>query len=144
MIGKPNSAPQTGEDDEGQYYLVLPGDTLYGIAFAHDVAVADIIVVNNITDPNRLRVGQRLWLGTTEAPAEEITEPESESPAEPDNEPEIEPTETNTYTVQSGDTLYGIALQFGVTVEAIVALNDLLDPSYLRIDQVLNMPTEDK
>ncbi|MEM7030770.1 MAG: LysM peptidoglycan-binding domain-containing protein [Chloroflexota bacterium] len=141
LIGKPASVPPSDEIGEGQYYLVLPGDTLYGIALAHNLRVADIIVANNLTDPNRLRVGQRLWLGTTQSPAEDVTQPEPESPSESDSPSDIGSEQTSTYIVQAGDTLYGIALQFELTIEAILAVNDLSDPSYLKIDQVLNIPT---
>lgn len=45
-----------------------------------------------------------------------------------------------TYTVQSGDTLSGIAAQFNVTVDAILAVNQLLDPNILSVGQVINLP----
>jgi len=44
-----------------------------------------------------------------------------------------------TYKVQSGDTLYGIALQFKVTVKAIQQLNGLTGTN-LHIGQVLKIP----
>lgn len=43
------------------------------------------------------------------------------------------------YTVQRGDTLGSIALRFGVTVEAIQALNNL-DNTLIYTDQVLQIP----
>jgi len=46
------------------------------------------------------------------------------------------------YTVVSGDTLSAIAEQFGVTVEAIVAANNLADPDELAIDQKLIIPRQ--
>jgi LysM repeat protein len=50
------------------------------------------------------------------------------------------PTPTQTiYTVQNGDTLGGIALRFGVTVEAIQTLNDL-DSTLIYVGQVLQIP----
>ena len=45
-----------------------------------------------------------------------------------------------TYTVQQGDTLAAIAQQFGVTVEAIQAANDIEDPNEILIGQVLVIP----
>jgi LysM repeat protein len=44
------------------------------------------------------------------------------------------------YTVQAGDTLYSIANRFGTTVDALVALNGLADPSFIYVGQVLLVP----
>lgn len=43
-------------------YIVQSGDTLYKIAQTHNMSVAKLISINNITDPSQLRVGQRLIL----------------------------------------------------------------------------------
>ncbi len=62
-------------------------------------------------------------------------------PATP--EPTPTPTMTPTpiiYTVQPGDTLLGIAIQFGVDAEAIQVANGIIDPRSLQIDQVLIIP----
>ncbi len=54
-----------------------------------------------------------------------------------------EPTpEPPVYVVQPGDTLFRIAERFGTTVEAIVAANDLADPSLIHVGQRLIIPTE--
>ena len=45
------------------------------------------------------------------------------------------------YTVQSGDTLTGIASKYGVTVDAIVAANNLSDRSVIFAGQVLTIPS---
>lgn len=45
------------------------------------------------------------------------------------------------YTVESGDTLSGIAQHFGTTVEALVAANEMADPDTLEIGQVLEVPS---
>lgn len=44
------------------------------------------------------------------------------------------------HVVQAGDTLLGIALQYGVTVEEIAAANDITDPTSLQIGQELRIP----
>lgn len=44
------------------------------------------------------------------------------------------------YTVQSGDTLLRIALEFSVSTEAIQEANGILDPRFLQIGQTLIIP----
>jgi LysM repeat protein len=46
----------------------------------------------------------------------------------------------NTYTVVAGDTLWGIAQQFGTTVEAIAAANNITNTNSIEIGQVLTIP----
>ncbi len=45
-----------------------------------------------------------------------------------------------TYTVQAGDTLFGIARKFGVSVPAIRAANNLANPNLIKPGQVLKIP----
>ena len=47
------------------------------------------------------------------------------------------------YRVRPGDTLLTIAAQFGVTVERIMAANDLVDPNRIQAGQELIIPTGD-
>ena len=48
-----------------------------------------------------------------------------------------------TYTVQSGDTLYGISKQFGVSVDELQRINNLTS-NMLSVGQVLKLPMQDK
>ncbi len=62
-------------------------------------------------------------------------------PATP--EPTLTPTPTPTpiiYTVQPGDVLGSIALNFGISVESLQAANGIIDPRTLQIGQVLIIP----
>jgi LysM repeat protein len=45
-----------------------------------------------------------------------------------------------TYTVQSGDTLFRIALQFGITYQELAAANGITNPDSISIGVVLNIP----
>ena len=67
--------------------------------------------------------------------------PSPSAPASPS--PSIAPTPApsfRTYTVQSGDTLSGIAAKFHTTVAAISKLNNISDPRKLHVGQVLKIP----
>jgi hypothetical protein len=50
------------------------------------------------------------------------------------------PVAGRTYTVRPGDTLYAIAAKFGTTPRALVQLNGIADPSFIRVGQVLKLP----
>ena len=63
-------APLTGPDGRiltgprgGTTYVVRSGDNLARIAAAHGTTVAAIAAANGITDPNHVRIGQRLAIG---------------------------------------------------------------------------------
>jgi len=50
------------------------------------------------------------------------------------------PEETTIYIIQPGDTLYGIAQQFGVTVDLLAAVNNIHDPTLIAVGQRLVIP----
>ncbi len=58
--------------------------------------------------------------------------PTEDSPA-----PSVVPT---SYTVQKGDTLSGIAAQYGTTWQVLAELNNIKNPSALRVGTVLQLP----
>lgn len=89
------------------------------------MSVSSIQQLNNMGTSTTIRVGQvlRIPSGTS-----------SPSPS-----PSPTPTQ-RTYTVKSGDTLIGIARQFGVTTTAIAQLNNLTNTNNIRVGQVLKIP----
>jgi len=101
-------------------YTVQAGDTLYAIASRFGVSVNDLKSANNLTS-NTLRIGQVLRIPTTTTPTP------------------TPPSSGTTYTVQSGDTLYRIAQNFGVTVKELIDLNNLTS-TVLSVGQQLRIP----
>ncbi len=51
------------------------------------------------------------------------------------------PTPAGLYIVQPGDTLSGLAAEFGTTVDEIIAANGLTDPDALQVGQSLIIPS---
>ncbi len=71
-----------------------------------------------------------------------VVEPSAAPVATPAPTPVATPAATSTtYTVKKGDTLYGIAKTYHVTVKAIEAANpDIKDPNFIKIGQKLVIP----
>ncbi len=69
------------------------------------------------------------------APGQPVPVPSPPAPA-----PAPEPS--NTYTVNPGDTLSGIAAKFGTTWQHLQAINGLANPNYIRVGQVLRVTGE--
>jgi LysM repeat protein len=115
----PAPAPRSDPIPPGNY-IVQPGDTLYRIALRAGMTMQAIQAANGMTTVY-VHVGQALVIPAARAP---IT---------------TAPGSTRTYTVQSGDNLFRIALRFGTTVEAIQAANELTGTD-IHPGQVLIIP----
>jgi len=90
-------------------YTVKSGDYPSIIADLYNVTVKSLMKLNNLNDVSTLHVGQVLVIPS----ASEMTEAAEAKPT----------AQTISYTVQSGDTLLGIALDHDSTVEDIRKAN---------------------
>jgi len=122
-MATPTPSEPTPSPSAETTYVVQAGDTIFSIARAYGVSPQAIIQANALTDPDRIMLGQELIIPAAEAPPAETVLPEG-----------------RTYTVETGDTLWTIADRFGTTVAAIMEANNLSDPSYIRVGQVLIIP----
>ncbi len=109
-------------------YIVQPGDWLAKIATRFGVTVQAILDANGLANPNLIFVGQRLVIPTGGGSAP------TSAPPSPGN------TGSSVYIVQSGDWLSRIATRFGVPLSAIMAANNIANPSLIFVGQRLVIP----
>lgn len=98
-------------------HIVQPGQTLFSIARLYGVDVWTLARANNIVNPNRIYVGQRLVISSTATPSA-----------------------TNVYVVKVGDTLYSIARIYKTTAWAIARANGIYNLNYIYVGQRLVIP----
>lgn len=143
----------TNNNIKDDIYIVKPGDTLYGIANLYKMSVNELKVLNNLSS-NVLSVGQKLLIkpsvngsdntyivksgdslysiakkyGITVDALKNANNKVSnmltigEVLIIPDGS-----SNSNYYIVKPGDTLYGIAKQFNITVDKLRNLNNLVN-----------------
>jgi len=115
-------------------YVVGKGDCLSRIAARFDLTVAEIMTLNNIDDPNKIRMGQKLIL-PGELDIDSRPRPLRSTPARA----VAVPAGATTYVVKSGDCLSVIASRFGSSVSLIRDANGI-SGDRIRVGQKLVIP----
>jgi LysM repeat protein len=124
----------TNEGDEAVVlgdceYEVQSGDTLFRIALDNEITLADLLEANNLSEGDIIQPSQILIIPNCDAP--EVVETEATGTEEL--------TECD-YIVQTGDTLFEIALDNEVALDDLLELNELTEASIIQPEQVLRLP----
>lgn len=107
-------------------YTVEAGDNLYSISKKYSTTVAAIREMNDMGNSSNIKVGQKLKIPGSVAPA-----------------PSTPKVEEITHVVKKGEGLWDISRQYGVTIEDIVKWNGLKDTK-IKINEKLKIKTTKK
>jgi LysM repeat protein len=119
------STPQPAHAEEhvsAALHTVAWGETVGTIAQKYGVSADSIITANHLTEPDRLFAGAQLVIpNAIPAPAPAM--------------------DNTTHVIQPGETLFGIALAYGVSTADLQAANGLASADIIYYGQVLIIPT---
>lgn len=120
-------------DAEGKvFHEVRTGQSLWAIAIAYKITIADLETWNNISRANKLQIGQRLFIpGSNTAGYATPTPVGMVQVSTPDADGRV------VHTVQAYNTLIKIAEAYGTSVEVILRNNGLQVDWPLQIGQEL-------
>jgi murein DD-endopeptidase MepM/ murein hydrolase activator NlpD len=109
---------------EETIYVIQKGDTIYSLARTYGVSSQDIQRLNRIDDPSRIKTGQRIRIPGAGAALN--LEPAPQAVTE--------------HQAARGETLYGIARLYGVSLQTLLSANGLSENYVLKIGDLLRVP----
>ncbi|MCF0074841.1 LysM peptidoglycan-binding domain-containing protein [Dyadobacter sp. CY261] len=109
-----------------EFHTVQSGQTYYSISKAYSISIKELLELNNLTDSDRLKSGQKLRVRRAEG-----SETTSES----------QPSGVQTHTVAPGETLFRIAQNYRTNIEDIKRLNNMSGNSVM-VGQKLKIPQQ--
>ncbi len=119
-VGAQSGGPgETASTPPFQEHIVAPGETLFSIARRYGTTVDAIAHASGIADPSQIFVGQRLVIPGALGPVDAWT----------------------AHIVRPGETLTGIARQYGLDRRTLALANHLVNPTLLTAGQVVRIPT---
>ncbi len=151
----PTPAPASAPPANATSHTVQAGEHLGGIAARYKVKVQNLLDWNQLKDTN-VRIGQVLRVAAPEsAPAEppHVETPPAPAPAPapaptptpepgpaPPPPPSVSAQDTDIHIVASGETLFSLARQYGISVRELTTLNGMNEDSILRTGSKLKVP----
>ncbi|MBQ9014206.1 MAG: LysM peptidoglycan-binding domain-containing protein, partial [Bacilli bacterium] len=97
------------------YIIVRYGETLSYIANRYNTTVENLTSLNNISNPNLIYVGQKIYINSNEKSSNIL--------------------QSNVYVVKAGDTLSAIAYKYSTTVSMLAKINHITNPNLIYVGE---------
>lgn len=131
------TTPLTAITAAAQTHTVASGETLWGIAASYGISVQSIAQANGLNNINLIYVGEQLTIPGTGS----VGGSSSIVPASLTTSSGASAGSSGTYTIQPGDTLWGIAVANGVSVQSLIAANPSIgNQNLIYVGETLNLP----
>ena len=122
-------------------HIVKKGETLWSIAQQHKLTVDSIVLTNNIGDLELISIGQQIKIPSSKNAISEKNIANQAVISQYNNgSNQTKRTDRIVHIVKAGDSLWGIAQRYGVSVVVITDVNNLKDKDLLSIGQRLEIP----
>ena len=118
-------------------HTVAPGETLWGIALANNLATSAVAAANGLSPEARVVIGTSL---TIPAPGQTPVPPVTPAPSSPGTTQVPAASGGGGYRVQPGDSLSAIAARQGIGLSALAAANGLKLNSWVISGTTLRLP----
>ena len=108
---------------QDQVHIVQPGENLYRIALRYGTTIQALAAANGLSNTGRIYVGQQIVVpsgGNENAPTTAATD--------------------EAHVVRSGENLYRIALQYGLSAQALASANGITNLNHIIAGQRLTIP----
>ncbi|MGJ3240475.1 MAG: LysM peptidoglycan-binding domain-containing protein [Anaerolineae bacterium] len=141
FVGQRLLVPDNTQTPLPQTHIVQPGETLSTIASLYQISVDVLVEQNEISNTNAIYAGQVLTItSTSDVPtAENIIPTEAPTVAEVTAN-DLPMISGNIHVVQSGETLFRIAVGYGLTTQELAQANGIIDPTVIYSGQQLIIP----
>ena len=100
-------------------YKVTKGDTLWSISKQYNISLESILAFNNIKDKDTLSIGQIIKIPQDNLPAADYI----------------------MHIAKKGDTLWSIAQKYNLSVDLILATNNIVNSELISIEQEIKIPS---
>lgn len=118
-------------------HLVEKGETLYSIGRKYQITLSELRAANNLSENDVLKAGQKLTIPTPDIENAAVLNSSAGNGSQSYSSSSLE-----VYTVEKGDTFYGIARKYNIKVAELFAMNDLGENDMLKAGQKLKVPSK--
>jgi LysM repeat protein len=114
---------------------------LVGVAIVCTAGIGYLVLTRGVSSPTEVTVST---LTPTHTPTQTITPTPTATPRPPTETPTPGPTPTPLppfrYRVRPGDTWLGLAIDYDVSLDSVLALNSRTEDDYLKLDEEILIP----